>query len=118
MYNRERTKCSATGKTRFLTMGDAKAAITSFKSMPRFYQDGKRVNRRMGKVRQSRYYWCVYCNSYHLTSRHKKTLDGYKKEVKPILDKRNAFVVDAQTAIDWKKDSLPFPDIKKKDHDL
>ena len=107
-------KCKVTGKSRFPTPGDAKAAMNSLKSGIRYYDTtGKRINRRAGKVKQCRYYYCCHCNGYHMTSAEAPL--GQKKrekEFKERIELTKALVKDQHEVEEWKKDSLPFPETK------
>jgi len=105
-------KCKATGKMRYPDPGAAKEAITRIKSTGRFYDhiQGKRVNRRAGKPGQCRYYYCKHCHGWHMTSKEQsKSLRKLKEERKiQIKD----VLLNKEEAAEWKKNSIPFPDIK------
>lgn len=109
------TKCFSTGKTRYATPGDAKEAMLKIKSIGanRFYQNGKRINRRAGKPAQARFYRCVHCSGFHLTS-HKGKL--VQKTINKIFEQRvkdtQGLVVDPSEVDNWKANSLPFPENK------
>jgi hypothetical protein len=109
-----REKCKATGKSRFPTPGDAKEAMAALKSNVRYYSvTGKRVNRKAGKVKQCRYYYCCHCNGYHMTSND--TPLGQKKREKIFkqrIESTKTLVKNKQEAEEWRKDSLPFPETK------
>lgn len=108
-------KCRATGKVRFPDPGAAKEAIVRIKSTDRFYDhiQGKRVNRRAGKPGQCRYYYCKECHGWHLTSlEQSKSFRKYKKERK--LETKD-LLLNQEQAAEWKKNSIPFPDIKPND---
>lgn len=100
----ERVKCTATGKRKFATIGDAKSAIVAIHS----YNSGaKNRKRHKGKSGLSRVYHCVHCRGYHLTSMeyksHKRyTKDRYSKEFQEL-------VITPEQAAVWKADSIPFP---------
>lgn len=115
MQQQKPTKCSASNKTRYEDKGEAKDALVRLKATGRRYDfiTGKRVNRRKGKVAQSRVYWCPLCRGYHLTSNNAPL--GQHRLATNISEnrKRSADVVkDKQEAADWKKDSLPFPNLE------
>lgn len=108
-------KCPGTGKTRYPDPGKAKEALTRLRSTQRVYSyvTGKRQNRRMGKIAQTRYYHCTACNGYHLTS-HEAPLYQKKREklYKQRLKDTEQLIKNSEQAADWKKDSLPFPNQK------
>ncbi len=109
-------KCRATGKVRFPDPGGAKEAIIRIKSTNRFYDhiQNKRVNRRAGKPDQCRFYYCKHCHGWHLTSSEQGTsFRKYKKERKTNT---KDFLLTAEQAAEWRKDSLPFPETKKPDN--
>ena len=112
----EKIKCSHTGKTKFKSPGEAKTTMLNLKSISRIYSfSGKRVNRRSKKVKQCRYYYCVHCNGYHLTSdkaplKKNKRQKLYLKRVNTTKD----FFKTQNEGNEWKKDSLPFPILNNK----
>lgn len=117
----EKVKCKHTRKTRYATPGDAKIALDSLRGTTRHYSyiTGKRINRRMGKVKQCRYYHCVHCNGYHLTSaeapvKQKKRDKEFSRRIQNTAD----FVLNKDEADEWKKDSLPFPEIKTNNDEM
>lgn len=107
-------KCKATGKIRYLDPGAAKEAITRIKSTGRFYDhiQGKRFNRRAGKPDQCRFYHCNDCHGWHITSKEKsKSLRKFKAD--RAIQTRNV-ILNTEQAAEWKKNSIPFPEIKTK----
>lgn len=116
----ESNKCVFTGKSKFKSPGEAKNTMLSIKSAVRHYiVTGKRMNRRMGKAKQCRYYFCIHCKSYHLTS-DKSPLKQKKRQklYKERLEYTKNFIKSKQDGEEWKKDSLPFPEIKIKNNEL
>ena len=115
-----REKCKATGKSRFPTPGDAKEAMNSLKTAIRYYDTtGKRINRRAGKVKQCRYYYCCHCNGYHMTS-NDAPLGQKKREkiFKERVESTKTLVKNKQEAEEWRKDSLPFPETKTNNNEM
>ena len=102
------------GKTRYPTPGDALRAITQLKTQIRHYDiTGKRYNRRRGKVEQCRYYSCRACHGYHLTKWESYSSERYSKKYLDGKKLSEGLVVGSSEKIveDWKKDSLPFPNL-------
>jgi hypothetical protein len=60
-------KCEATGKTIFLTKGEAKYSILSCKYLRKAIRLGRRIKHRIGKPANLRIYYCAHCNGFHLT---------------------------------------------------
>lgn len=117
----ESKKCKLTSKTRYPTPGEAKQALNRLRATVRHYDHitGKRVNRRSGKVQQCRFYHCVHCNGYHMTS-HSAPLKQKKREllfVKRIKQTSN-LVLDEEQSKEWKKDSLPFPNLNNNNNEM
>ena len=106
------SKCSASGKTRFSTPGDAKEALQRIKSKQSLYDPTtkKRIKRRNGKAAQCRYYYCKHCRGFHLTSSgaavKQKTIE---KNFMQRIRNTEGLVLSETEAAEWKKDSLPFP---------
>lgn len=105
-------KCRATGKTRFPDPGAAKEAMIRIKATGRFFDtiQQKRINRRAGKPDQCRYYYCAQCHGWHLTSNENQK--SYKKQKKERQLETRDLILNSQEAEEWKKDSLPFPELK------
>ncbi len=101
--NTERVKCSATGKRRFATQGEAKSAIVAIHA----YNSGSHRKRHKGKSTLSRVYRCAHCKGYHLTSMEYRSHRRYTKD-KQSKEFRE-LVITPEQAQEWKKDSLPFP---------
>lgn len=106
-----RNKCKGTGKTRYPDPGSAKEAMLKIKSAGRYYDyiQNKRRNRRSGKPDQCRYYYCKICQGWHLTSSEKGK--SARKFIKEKKLKSKPLLLDESQATEWKKDSLPFPNI-------
>lgn len=102
-------KCSATGKSRYPTPGDAKHAIFVIARR----NHGKNRNKKMtGKGGAKRYYKCSHCNGFHLTSTNYRTVRAYMKErIKENEHRSKGLIISNEEALQWKKDSLPFPKI-------
>lgn len=107
------SKCSATGKTRFATPGNAKQAMHKLKAKINSYDNvtKKRIKRRSGKPAQCRYYRCSHCKGYHLTSsdaalNHKTIEKRFSEKTK----NGGEFILTKEQAKDWKVNSLPFPE--------
>jgi len=107
------SKCSATGKTRYPTSGDAKKALHKLKAKQSSYDNvtQKRIKRRSGKPAQCRFYRCPLCKGYHLTSSeaalNNKSLEKrFFDKIKP----HQGFILTSEEAKDWKADGLPFPE--------
>jgi len=105
------SKCRATGKTRYYDLGAAKQALLNIKTCTRFFDhiQGKRQNRRAGKPAQCRIYYCSHCQGWHLTSLVKKSL---RKDIKQLKQLTANLLYDEQQAAEWKKDGVPFPELK------
>lgn len=101
-------KCSATGKRRYPTSGDAKRTIESKLSINR---SKNRSKKSVGKSTLKRYYRCTHCKGYHLTSWDYKSVKTYKKEQELLKQKTKGLIITKEEALKWKKDSLPFPKI-------
>lgn len=108
-------KCRATGKSRYPDPGSAKEAIVRIKNTSRFFDhiQNKRVNRRVGKKAQCRVYYCKHCHGWHLTSKELSTSLRKLKEERKIETKE--VLLTPEQAAEWKKNSIPFPDIKNQD---
>ncbi len=109
------SKCTATGKTRYAEPGEAKKAMSKIKAKRHSYNAiaRKRVKHRQGKTEQCRYYYCGFCKGFHLTKVPAqvtiKTIESFRKE----NSKNNQGLVIAEhEALNWKADSLPFPQSK------
>lgn len=101
----KKNKCSATGKTIFITKEKADQALISLKSASTYnnilFKNNKKCK---NKVEQKRAYFCLHCKGYHLTS---QTKQDYKpkptdKEINKLKFLRS-FDIEK-----WKQDSLPF----------
>jgi hypothetical protein len=106
------SKCKASGKTRFSSPGDAKQAILKIKAKKNAYDSTtrKRLKRRGGKPDQCRYYHCVHCNGFHLTSNQAPiTQNEIQKKFKERVRSTKGLVLSKEEAADWKADGLPFP---------
>lgn len=113
----ETTNCQATGKTRYPNRTVALSALERMKSKPRSYQNGKRVNRRAGKPVLKRIYHCKLCMGYHFTKQEYHSRQDIIKERNKEKSKREGFVLSKEQAADWKKDSIPFPELKNLTHE-
>lgn len=107
------SKCSATGKTRYHSPGEAKKALYKLKAKLTAYDNvtQKRIKRRSGKPAQCRFYRCPLCKGYHLTSSD-AALNNKSLE-KRFFDKiksHGGMILTSEQAKDWKADSLPFPE--------
>jgi len=104
------TKCEATGKSRFSTPGEAKEAMLRIKSYSRNKnQRGKRIQRK-GKPGLKRFYHCSHCNGFHFTSM--ETYPSHVSKSKNLKQKLKHFkglIKSEEEGLDWKADSLPFP---------
>jgi hypothetical protein len=112
------SKCTATGKTRYPTSGDAKTAIQKLKAKKTAYNNvtQKRVKRRTGKIEQCRFYYCPHCKGWHLTSKEAKlTNKGIEKRFYDRISKKPNLILTKDQADDWKADGLPFPESIKTD---
>ena len=101
-------KCEATGKSRYPTPGDAKRAILTISRRNRGKNRHKKIT---GKAGVKRSYHCAYCNGYHLTSADYKSIRQQRKEMQLKQQKVIGLVITDEEALNWKKDSLPFPKI-------
>lgn len=101
-------KCEATGKSRYPTPGDAKKAIATIARRNRGKNRSKKIT---GKGGVKRSYHCAYCNGYHLTSADYKNIREQRKEMQLKRQKAVGLVITDEEALNWKKDSLPFPKI-------
>ena len=110
-------KCKATGKSRYPDPGAAKEAIVRIKNTGRFYDhiQGKRRNRRAGKPDQCRFYYCRDCHGWHLTSKE-KSMSFRKLKEERKLNTKDVILTDEQ-ATEWKKNSIPFPNVKTNSND-
>jgi hypothetical protein len=114
-------KCKATDKTIFNTSGEAKQALLNLKTSTRYFDKvvGKRVNRRIRRVQQVRYYICPFCKGFHLTSQDPRDTNEYliEKKKQKQKDRKSGLILNKKQAEDWKADGLPFPDIKTNNND-
>lgn len=99
-------KCNATGKSRYPTPGDAKRAILTITRRNRGKNRHKKIT---GKNGVKRYYRCSHCKGYHLTSNEYKTIRAYNKEKQKDAERSKGLIITNEEALQWKKDSLPFP---------
>lgn len=108
------SKCTATGKTRYPTPGDAKTAMQKLKAKKTTYNSitKKRMKRRAGKPDQCRYYRCPHCKGFHLTSSEaaltNKSIE--KRFYDKIKSQPDTLILTAKQAENWKANSLPFPE--------
>lgn len=111
-------KCKATGKSRFPDPGSAKEAILRIKNTGRFFDhiQNKRVNRRVGKAAQCRFYYCKDCHGWHLTSKEQSTSLRKLKEERKLTTKN--LLLNSEQAAEWKKDSIPFPETKTNNDEM
>ena len=106
------SKCTATGKTRFYDSAAAKQAISKIKAKRHSYDPitRKRIKHRNGTTEQCRYYYCTICKGFHITKVPAqvtvKTIETFRKEKSK---KNTGLVLEPHEALDWKADSLPFP---------
>ena len=115
-----KSKCQATGKTRYPKAVEAKNALIGLKTMGRHYDYilGKRVNRRVQKVEQCRYYFCHHCFGYHLTKREEVLTKHKINELqKERFKETDEVFFNEEQAAKWKADSLPFPEPPKTNDD-
>jgi hypothetical protein len=106
------SKCTATGKTRFTNQGEAKTAIQKLKAKKTVYSNVtlKRIKRRNGKIEQCRYYHCKHCKGWHLTSNNANlNSKSIEKRFYDRIGKSTNLILTQDQAVDWKADSLPFP---------
>lgn len=106
------SKCKASGKTRYASPGEAKKAMLKIKAKKNAYESTtrKRLKRRGGKPDQCRYYHCVHCNGFHLTSSPAGiTQNEIQNKFKERVRSTKGLVLSKLEAADWKADSLPFP---------
>lgn len=101
-------KCSATGKSRYPTPGDAKKTLISKLS---HNKSKKRSKKAAGKSTMRRYYRCPHCKGYHLTSSEYKSKGAFAEIHKEYNQKTKGLIITQEEALKWKKDSLPFPKI-------
>lgn len=73
-------RCQASGKVMYPTKSEATKVMSALRNPKRSYQNGKRINRRMGKPAYNRVYFCNDCNSFHITSK------PYNKEMERIAN--------------------------------
>lgn len=104
----ERSKCFATGKTRFPTAGDAKKALISTKSHNSLKRDNKKST---GKNKIKRFYPCKFCKGFHLSSHDYTSKTKFIQNNIDDSKKKKGLIVTKHEVVDWKKDSLPFPKI-------
>jgi hypothetical protein len=112
------SKCSASGKTRYPTSGDAKTAIQKLKAKKTAYNSitQKRIKRRNGKAEQCRSYYCPHCKGWHMTSNEAKLNNkGIEKRFYDRISKQPNLILTQNQADDWKADGLPFPEPTKTD---
>jgi hypothetical protein len=110
------SKCSATGKTRFSTGGEAKIALQKLKAKLSAYNNitQKRIKRRSGKPAQCRFYRCPLCKGYHLTSSDAAlNTKSIEKRFFDRIKPSEGLILTNEQAKDWKADGLPFPEPKK-----
>lgn len=106
-------KCTASGKTRYPTPGDAKEAMLKIKAKKTAYDSTtlKRIKRRNGKQGQCRYYYCKFCHGYHLTSKPTAiSHNTFKKIFKERVRNTEGLVRTTEESDAWKADGLPFPE--------
>lgn len=106
------SKCTATGKTRYATPGDAKQAIQRIKYKKNVYESTtlKRMKRRSGKPDQCRHYYCKECHGHHLTSSPAAiTQITIEKQFKQRIKSTEGLVLTKEQAAGWKANGLPFP---------
>ena len=101
-------KCEATGKSRYPTPGDAKYAILIICRRNRGRNRHKKIT---GKDKIKRYYKCNYCKGFHLTSNDYKPVRELNKEKEKKAQMSKGLIITNEEALQWKKDSLPFPKI-------
>lgn len=104
-------KCFATGKKRFYGSKEAKEALLKIKGISIYnHITKKRVKKGMGKPKQCRYYYCIHCKGYHLTSQEvNKTKQTILEEKKKWIKTTKGLIISPEEAQEWKQDSLPFP---------
>jgi hypothetical protein len=101
-------KCEATGKSRYPTPGDAKNAILIISRRNRTSNRHKKIT---GKDKIKRYYKCNHCKGFHLTSNDYKPTRTLQKEKLLNAERSKGLIITNEEALQWKKDSLPFPKI-------
>lgn len=101
-------RCQATGKRRYPTPGDAKASIQTKMCANR--SKGRR-KKAVGKSTLKRHYYCPHCKGFHLTSSEYGSKQNYIKKVTEYKKKIKGLVLSPEEALQWKKNSLPFPKI-------
>lgn len=99
-------KCNATGKKRYPTPGDAKRTLLSKLAHNKYK---KRSKKAAGKSSLKRYYHCSYCKGFHLTSANYVSKTAFDRQYKEFAEKSKGLIISQEEALDWKKDSLPFP---------
>lgn len=104
----KRLKCSATGKTRFATIGEAKNKMISYKAHNRSKNKSKRG---AGKSSLKRTYLCKHCGGYHLTSEDYKSRNNFNEIHKQYVIKSKGLILTKEEAAVWKADSITFPNI-------
>lgn len=104
----ERSKCFATGKTRFPTAGEAKIALISTKAHNSLKRNSKKST---GKNKVKRFYPCAFCKGYHLSSQDYLSSYKYIQNNREDAKRKKGLIVTKNEMKDWKKDSLPFPKI-------
>lgn len=103
-----RKKCNTTGKTIFLTKGDAKTSMLNIKS----HNQHRGSYNRKRKAEMKRVYYCQSCKGYHLTSFEVYNSRKANKTINHKMEKMKFF--DGFDVEKWKSDSLPFPEDKIK----
>jgi hypothetical protein len=112
------TKCSASGKTRYQTPGDARQAILRIKYKKNAYESTtlKRIKRRSGKPDQCRHYYCKLCKGYHLTSSVNAVSQlTIEKQHQQRVKSTEGLVLTKEQAEAWKANGLSFPTDKTND---
>lgn len=107
------SKCTATGKTRYPTSGDAKNAMQKLKAKKTVYNSItlKRIKRRNGKISQCRFYRCPLCKGYHLTSNEAAlNAKGIEKRFNDKIKSHPVLILTEEQAEEWKANGLPFPE--------
>lgn len=102
----EKDKCFATGKRRFYTAGDAKKALISTKAHNNLKRSSKKST---GKNKIKRFYPCSFCRGYHLSSQDYISTNKYIENNRDDARKKKGLIVFNHEVVDWKNDSLPFP---------
>lgn len=104
----EKNKCTATGKRRYSTIGDAKSALVSTKAHNARKGGSKKST---GKNNIKRSYYCKHCKGFHLSSKDYLSMNKYNENGKTEAKKKKGLIVTKKEVVNWKKDSLPFPKI-------